>query len=68
MFVAEHCEQPEIVPQTTRSGDVFTFGKTITYNCEEGYHMVRGNRSMTCGPEGTWKGQYPQCDRTLFLV
>ncbi|ESO92606.1 hypothetical protein LOTGIDRAFT_233055 [Lottia gigantea] len=51
-------------PQTTTrySGDDFTFGREVHYECDEG-HTLQGYRNLICQANGEWSGLAPTCQR-----
>ena len=60
VFTAVLCNNPGSPAHGSRSGDDFTFGKTVSYKCDPG-HKITGSRSRTCTASGTWSGIEPTC-------
>ena len=54
------CNDPGVPAHGSRSGDDFTFGKTVSYQCDPG-HKITGSRSRTCTASGTWSKIQPTC-------
>ena len=51
------CPDPGSVEHATRvSSDYgrFECGSTVTYTCEQNYHMVSGSGTVTCGDNQQW--------------
>ena len=60
IIAAVSCPYPRSPSHGSLSGDDFTFGKKISYNCEPGY-KITGSRTRTCTASGTWSGTQPTC-------
>ncbi|XP_069622657.1 sushi, von Willebrand factor type A, EGF and pentraxin domain-containing protein 1 [Ranitomeya imitator] len=54
------CGSPPVVRDAISKGSHFTFGKTVTYSCKEGYILV-GPETITCLTTGKWSENIPQC-------
>ena len=37
------------------------------YSCREGY-TLQGERTRTCGRDGQWSGEEPECKATHYLL
>ena len=56
------CETPARVTSNGRMiGDEFTYGATISYECDEGYNLV-GTQNRTCQANGEWDTKIPICE------
>ena len=67
LIVAVSCTEPRSPSHGSRSGDDFTFGKTVSYQCDPGY-KITGSRTRTCTASGTWSGNQPSCKGKNLLV
>ncbi|CAH1243596.1 CR1 [Branchiostoma lanceolatum] len=54
------CGQPEDVAHATTEGTDFTYGKSVTYKCEEGFKLL-GLEVRTCQANRTWSSDKPEC-------
>jgi len=54
------CGDPGTPANGERVGSEFTYGKTITYDCDPGY-QISGSRSRTCQLDGSWSGSVATC-------
>ena len=43
------------------SAPTMTFGTRAVYSCRSRDHRVTGNAERTCGANGNWTGEEPQC-------
>ena len=41
-------------------------GTEITFACGEGFALARG-RVLTCGDDGIWQGDLPECARKCLI-
>ena len=41
-------------------------GGVATYSCDFGFFLV-GDRTRSCGSDGTWSGMAPTCARKLIF-
>ena len=41
-------------------------GTEITFACSEGFALVKG-RVLTCGDDGIWQGDLPECARKCLM-
>ena len=60
LSVAVTCGDPGTPSNGARIGDVFTFGSSVSYQCNEGYR-ISDDASRTCLSDGTWSGTTPTC-------
>ena len=59
-LVVIDCGDPGTPANGERVGSEFTYGKTITYDCDPGY-QISGSRSRTCQLDGSWSGSVATC-------
>ncbi|KAK3090083.1 hypothetical protein FSP39_009008 [Pinctada imbricata] len=56
------CESPSRVTSNGRMiGDDFSYGATISYECDPGYNLV-GSKNRTCQDNGEWDEKIPICE------
>uniref|UniRef100_A0A8C4PXD7 Sushi domain-containing protein n=1 Tax=Eptatretus burgeri TaxID=7764 RepID=A0A8C4PXD7_EPTBU len=56
------CGDPGIPSHGLRTGDVFTFGHTVSYSCIPGYYTEHGVMvRRTCNSDEQWSGHLPLC-------
>ena len=67
VFTAVLCNNPGVPTHGSRSGDDFTFGKTVSYQCDPG-HKITGSSSRTCTASGTWSGIEPTCTGKQYIL
>ena len=53
------CGDPGYLPNTARTGGQFTYGHTVEYDCESGFHLEDRNFgstrfTLTCQANGEW--------------
>ena len=54
------CGSPGIPTNGSIIGDIFTYQSTITYMCDEAFHLD-GSSSSTCKPDKQWSHEPPIC-------
>ena len=37
-------------------------GQQVSYVCDDGFELTKGNLTLTCGEDGTWEGSVPFCE------
>ncbi|XP_078575446.1 sushi, von Willebrand factor type A, EGF and pentraxin domain-containing protein 1-like isoform X3 [Branchiostoma floridae x Branchiostoma japonicum] len=57
---AVSCGEPEDVPHASMDGRDFTYGKSVTYKCDEGFKL-HGHDVRTCQANRTWSSDKPDC-------
>ena len=61
MFIVISCGDPDVIFNGTRTGQDFTYGSTVNYECNSGFKLI-GVRSRTCQDSGNWSGEPPTCN------
>ena len=46
----------------TRQGSGFSYGNSVSFNCNSGYALV-GTAQRLCQQSGVWSGEQPRCVR-----
>ena len=60
-FVEISCGDPGAISNGTRTGEDFSFGRTVNYECDSGFKLI-GSRNRTCQDSGQWSGEPPTCN------
>ena len=55
------CSDPGVISNSTRTGQDFTIGGTVNYECDTGFNHT-GSRNRTCLGSGEWSGKSPTCN------
>ncbi|XP_068228821.1 sushi, von Willebrand factor type A, EGF and pentraxin domain-containing protein 1-like isoform X2 [Palaemon carinicauda] len=55
------CPEPFESLNSVREGDIFEYGRKISYTCNEGYTM-EGDSDLMCKADGTWSDKVPICE------
>lgn len=55
------CTPPLEDLNSLRQGNIFEFGETVNYTCNEGF-VMEGSQSVTCLETGTWSDGFPVCE------
>ncbi len=66
-FTAVNCGMPRDGIHSNRSGDDFTYNKTVNYTCETGHEVSSGNAIRTCQADKTWTGHELNCSCNIEL-
>ncbi|XP_013383226.1 sushi, von Willebrand factor type A, EGF and pentraxin domain-containing protein 1 [Lingula anatina] len=61
------CLPPSPVANAKIIGEDFTFGSTVTYECQEGY-ILEGIPERVCREDATWHNPQPSCKRVQCKV
>ncbi len=57
-----NCSDPGHLLNGQRKGDDFTYGSSVSYECDNGYYLL-GDSIITCGDDMTWNGTVtPTCN------
>ncbi|XP_071332929.1 complement receptor type 1-like [Trachinotus anak] len=56
------CSNPAVANSVKSGGDasVYRVGDSVTFTCSQGFQLD-GAQQVTCGPDGQWQPQPPQC-------
>ncbi|XP_033740052.1 sushi, von Willebrand factor type A, EGF and pentraxin domain-containing protein 1-like [Pecten maximus] len=55
------CGFPGNIANGQVNGKDFTYGKSVTYSCNDLHNMTGGHRVRTCTKDGLWTARAPQC-------
>ena len=55
------CDTIEAPTNGQKQGDVFTFGSTVNFTCNDGF-IMNGESSITCLANRRWSALPPTCD------
>lgn len=58
--VVTGCLNPGTPDNGRRLGNDFRIGRTVFYECIEGYRL-QGSSARRCGQDGVWTGSLPSC-------
>ena len=64
-FIEIVCGDPGTPSNGMKIGSEFTFGKSVSFECNAGY-ALRGSLKRTCKSDGTWDGVQPTCNGELI--
>jgi CUB/sushi domain-containing protein len=61
-ILARSCGNPGVPYNGFKHGSAHTYGKNVTYTCQQGYTLV-GHRMRTCDQStAKWTGSLPSCN------
>ena len=55
------CRALEAPENGEMTGESFSFGSRVVFNCQEGYTIV-GSSTLTCQEDGRWSDNTPRCE------
>lgn len=56
------CEIPKNISNGYFEGNMYEYGKSITYKCNRGYEL-HGASVLTCTEDKSWSADYPVCEQ-----
>lgn len=62
MFVVGRCVDVGTVKNGARQGSDFSYGKSVSFTCNNGYALVGSNQRL-CQQSGLWSAEQPRCVR-----
>ena len=59
VFTLASCVDPGLLAHGSKTGNGFSHGQTVIYECMQGYSL-EGNNQITC-VDGKWDSARPKC-------